>query len=261
MKRHLLLLLVGIAVLFVERARAATITSETFSVGANGWQGSTYLEGSWTFTGGAARVRFPSGFVPVFSTGTLSNLTTASSGSFTGNYTAAGINSVGFRFNASAELPSGVSLWMGDDSNTYFRLFDDVTQTNVWYTLSASLVSPEAGGWEAIAGSLTNFTAVLQNVRFIAIRIARSGVMSQQFVIDDIFLGRQPTATVTMQAGGDHQTLWDGLISNRMYNVEVTTNLILPNWFIFDSFTATNTTHHFTEPAINECLYYRLIIP
>ncbi len=262
MRVLLLIVFMGITVVVSGRSRAAAITTETFAVGANGWQGSSFLEGSWTFTGGAARVRFPqSGLFPIFSTGTLSNTMTATAGSFTGNFAVAGINVVGFRFNASTELPSGVSLWMGDESNTYVRLFDEVTQTNVWYTLAASLVSPETGGWDAVAGSLVNFTTVLQDVRFVAVRIARSGVVSQQFVIDDIFLGRQPKATAMMPADGSHQTLWDGLISNTMYNVEVTTNLTLPNWSIIDSFTATNTIHQRAVPEINEWLYYRLTIP
>jgi len=262
MKTRMLFLLVGVAMNFAGQSGAATVTSETFSAGANGWQGSSFLEGSWTFTGGAARVRFPnSGLFPIFSSGTLSNLTTATSGSFTGDFVAAGINVVGFRFNASTELPSGVSLWIGDGNNTYFYMFDDVTQTNVWYTLSASLVNPEAGGWEVITGSLTNFNTALLNVRFVAIRVARSGVLSQQFVIDDLFLGRQPNATVMMQDGEDHQTMWDGLISNVMYNVEASTDLILPTWFIIDSFIATNIVHHRSEPVVGECMYYRLNIP
>src|SRR5690606_14668141 len=103
------------------------------------------------------------------------------SGSFTGNYTVVGINQIGFNLNAS-DLPGGITLQFGDGDNTYARFFE-ISETGTWYSLSASLISAEEGKWVALLGSLTNFNAVLENVKFVAIRIARSGVSPQQYVI------------------------------------------------------------------------------
>lgn len=261
MRRLLFAAIIGISSAFPQLVCAASITTETFSAGASGWQGTSFLEGTWSFTGGAARLRFPnSGLIPIPSKGTLSNLTTATSGSITGNYAAAGINFIGFRFNASTELPSAVNLLIGGQSNTFFRSYE-VTESNTWYSFTASLSSLAAGGWQTLEGSVSNFAATMQDVRFIAIQVARSGVTNQQYVIDDIFLGRQPTALAPLVTSGQHLASWDFLQSNVTYRVESTTNLILQEWSEVETIIATGMTYQAAYPSSDVPVFYRIVKP
>jgi len=248
--------------LWASEAGAAVLTNETFTFGANGWQGSLSLgNGSWSYTGGAARITFNDTTpISIPDTGTLSNLAGATSGSFTGDYVNAGINLIRFRFYAPSELPSGVTLLWGGLSNIYFRHFT-VSQTGVWYDLHASLASSGHGEWNALQGSLSNFYTVLQNVQFVAIHVARSGVQKQHFVIDDVSVARQPAAS--MITHGDHlgATVWGDLITDVHYQVEASTNLIEPTWDIIESFTATSIVHQISHPENMNAIFYRMVMP
>lgn len=265
MRAMLIPVMLGVIAASTGSATAASITSETFSAGANGWQGSGFLEGTWSFTGGAARIKFPnSGMFPIPSIGTLSNLASATSGAITGNYAAADINMLGFGFYAGADLPSSVNLSWGGNGNVYIRSFSSENfnfQTQSWHTMSASLASAAIGEWQALQGSLTNFQAALSNVNFVAIRVARSGVANQEFVVDDIVLGRQPAAAGIAKTGVDGVIHWTGLISNRAYRIESSANLLEPAWNVLESFNATDTTYPFEYPATNHAEYFRIVAP
>lgn len=241
---------------------AAGLTNEAFTFGANGWQGSLTLgNGSWSYTGGAVRITFNDTTpISIPDTGTLSNLPGATSGSFTGDYLEAGINLIRFRFYAPTELPSGVTLLWGGLSNIYFRQFT-ISQTGVWYNLDASLASPGRGEWNALQGSLTNFNTVLQNVKFVAIRVARSGVQKQQFVIDDVSITRQPVASAVSYGENLGAIVWADLITDVHYQVEATTNLIEPAWDMIESFTATSIVHQISHPETMNAIFYRMVMP
>lgn len=201
---------------------AASYTTETFSAGAGGWQGSSELgTGSWTYTGGVAKLTFSdTGFVAIPDVGSLSNNGTASGGAFTGNYVAAGIEVMGFRFLSNTDMPSSVRLHLVGPTSEYRRIFYP-SQTGVWVTLAASLASAEAGGWDRIGGPNTDFLNVLQDVRRVSIKVDRAGSTVRQYFMDEIFLGRRPAASaMAMGTQGLVAVQVDSLQSNVTYRVE-----------------------------------------
>ena len=104
----------------VSTGSSAQITTEQFNAGAGGWQGSSSFGGTWTFTGGAARVTCPdTGYIAIPEVGRRSNLPTASGGAFTGNFEAAGIELIGFSFFADTETPNSGRLVLGGPSSIY----------------------------------------------------------------------------------------------------------------------------------------------
>ncbi len=247
----------------LQSLEAASLTTETFTAGANGWQGSVEFEGSWTISGGIAELQFAdTGIIAIPSKGTLSNLTSATSGSFTGDYIAAGINLLDFRFHVGPERPSSVDIFWGDTTNVYFRSFTTnnfMMQTQSWHTISASLSGPDEGAWSALTGSITNFYTSLQNVRYIAIRIARSGTLAQNFALDDIRLARQPSASGTSL--GEPVIQWNDLIAGNNYTVEGSTNLIDPAWAFVDTISPTGTTYEFIPAVDHPFAVYRILMP
>jgi hypothetical protein len=222
-------------------AQAAQTAIEKFSSGANGWAGTSELfTGTWSFTGGAARISFAAIGIGFPEIGTLSNTPSATSGSFTGNYDAAGIEVIGFSFYAPSALPASSAVeveWAGSTS-LYRRAFS-VAQTGVWYHFSASLKAEDKSSWTVIAGSMEDFAAARQSVRRVALRVARTLTSAHQFVFDDIFIAGQPGGA-SLSGGG---IVWDGLLSGVAYQVQSTTNLIAASWTGVESLTATGFFH------------------
>jgi hypothetical protein len=222
---------------------AAQPAVEGFSGGANGWVGVTeYGTGTWTFTGGVARVVFAP--VPLFpDIGTLSNAPGATSGSFTGNFDNAGIDVVGFSFLALNALPASsvVELEWGGGTSVYRRSFS-ITQTGLWYNCVASLLEEDKNQWTVSKGSLTDFATARQSVTHVAVRLARTLSVSHQFLIDDLFVAGMPgSASMTRDATGRIE--WDGLLAGIGYQVQSTTNLIAAPWVAVESLTATGILH------------------
>jgi hypothetical protein len=213
-----------------------------FDSSAENWVGSSQIgTGSWNFTGGVARLSFSDTFPIFFDSGTLSNLPSASSGSFTGNYDAAGIRAIGFSFLATTAKPSGVVLEIGGVTSVYQRQFS-VATTGVWHHFSASLASVQEGGWTNLAGPVGDFASVRQNVRYVTIKIARDASAGpRQYLIDNIFLGREPVAGDVLQPGGSFRLLGEDLQSNLTYYVESSPE-VTGTWSVAQSFVATNQT-------------------
>lgn len=226
----------------VFHAQAAQPVVESFASGANGWAGSSAFGlGTWSFTGGTARLTV-SPFGPGFPDScVLSNTPAATSGSFTGDYNVAGIEAIGFSFMAPSVLPasSAVELeWRGSTS-VYRRAFS-VMQTGVWYHFSASLQEMDKSQWTVIAGSLDNFAAALQSVNRVAIRLEIRGLsVPYQLVMDDLFIAGQPGGA---SLSGDG-IVWDGLVAGLGYQVQSTTNLVASAWTGVESLTATGFLH------------------
>lgn len=88
----------------------------------------------------------------------MSNLTTASGGAITGNYDAAGIELIGFRFFSATELPSSVHLELGGTTTSFQTIFYP-SVTGVWQTFAASLQSVELGGWTNLLGPVKLFVS------------------------------------------------------------------------------------------------------
>lgn len=242
----------------VSTGSSAQITTEQFNAGAGGWQGSSSFGGTWTFTGGAARVTFPdTGFVAIPDVGTLSNLPSASGGSFTGNFEAAGIELIGFRFFSATETPSSVRLVLGGPTSVYQTVFYP-SGTGVWQTLAASLQSVQMGGWTNLNGPETDFEQVRQNVKYVAIRVDRAGATARMHGIDDVFLDRLPAAgSLAVSTGGLLSLRADYLRSNTAYQVEAAPE-VTGTWSLAQTLVATNSSQSINVTNTAPQAFFRL---
>ena len=243
-------------------ACSAGIGMETFSAGASGWNGSVTLGGGgWSFTGGVARVTFVDTTpVPIPDTGVLSNSPSASSGIFTGNYVAAGIGMIGFRVMAPTELPSGIVLRWGGSTSVYQRQFF-IAHTGVWVACAASLVDVDAGPWTVIEGSADDFDAARQDVRFVSVRLQRSGTTAHAYLIDDMVADALPAGGVpSVLANGSVSMRWDYLQTNVAYRLESTPDLD-GVWTVEHIITATNRWMWVARTNTSHRLFWRLIQP
>ena len=243
-------------------APSAQITTEQFNAGAGGWQGSVAAgAGSWTFTGGAARVNFANTGFPVPFAGTLSNTPSASGGSFTGDFEAAGIELIGFNFFTATSLPSSVMLSIGGATSVYQRLFYPA-QTGVWQTFAASLQSAESGGWINPQGPPADFEGVLQNVKYVTIQVDRdANEVARQYVIDDIFLDRLPAAGgLGVATGGLLSLRADYLRSNTTYQVQASPE-VTGTWVLAQTLVATNRSQSIEVTHAADKLFWRLLMP
>jgi len=214
---------------------------ESFSSGASGWLGSSFFSGTWTFTGGVARVKFPNqGEFAFPETGTLSNSPSASSGSFTGNYDAAEISVIGFRFKAQHVLPSGLVILEWGGSTSVYQQGFAINTTGVWVTCTASLADDAQSSWSPIAGSLDDFAAARQSVKFVSIRMTRTGTLYQEFLLDDLYLAGQPSGSLLSTSNGTNFTFAsDDLVSNLYYSVE-SAPMVTGTWQTTQTWLATN---------------------
>jgi len=222
---------------------AAQPAVEGFGSGANGWEGtSSSFSGSWSFSGGIARVNFQADF-PFGDIGTLKSSLGATSGSFTGNYDIAGIDAIGFSFLAPYFPPSGevVILQWGGSTSVYRRSFP-ITQTGIWYNCVASMLEEDKSEWFVQKGSLNDFATARQSVTNVAVLVGRSLAVEHEFLIDDIFVAAMPGgASMTSSTNG--LIVWDGLLAGIGYQVQSTTNLLAAPWVPVESLTATGTLH------------------
>jgi hypothetical protein len=223
---------------------AAQKAVEGFTSGANGWSGSSEsFTGAWTFTGGVARISFAAIGIGFPDLCILSNLPSASSGAFTGNYDTAGISAIGFSFMAPSALPASGAVeleWRGSTS-VYRRSFS-ILHTGVWHHVSASLNEEDKSAWTVIAGSADNFAAARQSVTRVALRVARSITSSHAFIFDDIFVAGQPLGS-SLGVGMGGAIAWEGLLAGVGYRIEATTNLLGTSWSVLESIRATGYYH------------------
>jgi hypothetical protein len=241
---------------------SASIGMETFSAGALGWNGSVTLGGGgWSFTGGVARITFVDTTpVPIPDTGVLSNTPPASSGIFTGNYDAAGVEMIAFRVMAPTELPSGVVLVWGGSTAVFQRQFF-ITQTGVWVTCAASLADVDAGPWTVNQGAAENFDAARQDVRFVSVRIQRSGTAAQTYFIDDLVVDALPAGAAPPVFSGEAVTMrWDHLQTNVAYRLESATELD-GAWTVEQHLTATNRWMWMLSSNTHSRMFWRLTQP
>lgn len=246
--------------LLVHSASAASIYTETFTTGSNGWQGAA---GSWTFTGGAARVFFSNIAFPLPQTATLQSTPIASSGAFTGNYEEAGIEMVGFTFIATSVFSSIVFRWTGEwDGNTsvYQRLISGV-QSGGTYRFATQLVNSD--GWAFMSGNTDDFETARSSVRYVSVVITRAGVTNRTYYVDDIFLAGLPVATAIGRTETNALITWSPVRSNYTYVAEMADSPMSTSWTAFASFTATDTVAVVvdTNTPFPDQRTYRLVIP
>ncbi len=198
------------------RAWGAEIHTEAFAGGAGGWTASGSLQVAAVDEG--LRGSFAAQGFPVPESGSFVANPTASGGAFAGDYAAAGIQLVGFSFMARDVLPSAALVRWTGPSASFFRSFaGHVTRTGVWYRLAFPLKEEYAGRW--IGGGAEAFAAGLADVRSLEIQLTRTGVASQRYEVDDVFVDRLPTGACAVGTNGA-QVLCSALRTNTAYVVE-----------------------------------------
>jgi hypothetical protein len=232
--------------LLTANVQGAQIFSESFaSSSAAPLSSLSFGAGAWTYTGGAARVRFAK--TDPFALPDVATLRPAS-GSFTGNYAAAGIGVIGFRFRAEAQLPSNLYLEWAGGSSVYQKVFT-VHPSGGWQTFMASLASLEEGGWTVIHGTQEGFADALQSVTSVAIKITRTGSTAREYAIDDLFVDAQPQAAGGVSSDGNEFNLaWDALQPGLPYTIQESPSLNGP-WKDADTVTATSRLQQFSIPT------------
>lgn len=228
MKRGWVIVLM--AVLAISRLHGAELGVESFDGAPFGWTPATEFGiGAWAVGGGEATVTFfDTGTIPVPESGSLRHEQAVPT-PLTGDFRAAGVELIGFRFLAPTLPPSGVALILDCGSSVFHRLFQ-VEETGGWVTLAASVESAEAGGWKALAGSISSFDEALRDVRAVNIRVARSGVATVQYKIDEVFLGLRPAWTAVTAGESGPEAQLGNLFGFAGYRMERATDLIAGDW-------------------------------
>jgi hypothetical protein len=236
-KKIFVLTALACAALVPFRMRAATLLTETFAGGLNGWTNGLDAT-KWVVTNEAARVAFTFGLVP--KSASLEAGFTASGGGFCGDYAAAGVEGIGFSLVAEDLKPSVLKLEVTSGTNIFFQdLQPKLLMAGMTNNIFCPLIGPGIERWsgtsaEALPESLFGITRI-------AIRITTSGTAAQAFRLDDVFLDRLPVA-VLAESGSNHSPLitWGGLRTGTLYRIEQAAALEA-DWIAETYFTATNS--------------------
>ena len=171
-----------------------------------------------------------------------------SSGSFTGDYVAAGLQVLGFRFRAEGAAPSTLYVELAAGTSVYQRTFT-VAPAGEWQSCMVSLVDAESGGWTVKRGSRAALATDLADVRSVAIKIGRNGAAATAYEIDDVFVDGLPKASggVSMQ-DGDVSMTWEALQLGAPYTMQESPSLAGP-WKDAQTVTPTSRLQQFRLPA------------
>ncbi len=212
--------------LLATSAQAGPVT-ESFEDGLQDWQWSHFANATGSGSAGAAEVTFRPTGLPVPAHSTLLTL----SGPFLGDYDAAGIQLIGFRFMAASmpanETPFTVDLIIEGNGFIFSRSFEPA-DAGTWYTFSADVTSAEKGGWVNVAGGMNDFASLRQNVSAVKIRLMGSSPdQANQYFVDDVYLDYLPSVAVQDSPEGAIMEV-NAARENQSYRLQVSDNLLAP---------------------------------
>jgi hypothetical protein len=221
-------------------AGAAQRHTEEFDGGQAAWVKS----GSWTLsaTNGYLQGSFAPLPGPSAEIASLVATNSSSSGSFTGNYSAAGIQLCGLSFQAVDVLPSDVVLRWRGGTNAYFKLLTPIiARTGEWFHVLVSLESKVAGNWN---GSPTSsFAGALADVKSFEVQVTRNGTSAQRYRLDRFFVDAiaGPSA-VALGPDGATRVVWEAVHRDIPHMIQATTNLLTGPWVSVGPLPSTNGT-------------------
>lgn len=221
---------------------------ETFAGGASGWTSQVDAAGTAIgFGDGAAVITFGAQGFPSPALGTLVASNTASAGSLTGSYAAAGIQLLGFDVIATGAVPSQVFVEIEGPAGVLRRSFAGViTRTGLWYQVAAALPAADAGGWNESAPGCA--AGVLTDVRRVSLSVSRSGTAAQASRVDNFYLTGLPRGTSLRPPGGTAgETTWTDLCSNLVYALQAA-DAADGGWTDLVRITATGAEHTIQMP-------------
>ncbi len=231
------------SLLAAAQADAAGRYSESFSAGASAapLSGLSLGIGTWSFTGGVAQIVFSdSGYFAVPDLATLRPAAAA----FTGDFVAAGVELIGFRYRAEHHAPSSLYLEISGGSSVFQRVLSP-PPVGVWAYYMVPLTDAAGGGWTAKRGNIQDFAAALRDVKSVEMKVRRSGVATQAHTIDDLFVDGLPEAAGgTGAPGAGTMTVgWDALQSGMPYVLQASESLT-GSWSDVGPVVPTNRLHH-----------------
>lgn len=235
-------------------ASAASLGTESFSTGLNGWTNNIDAT-KWGASNQALRVAFGPNILP--QNASLEGGPGASSGTFCGDYVAVGVEAVGFSFLAENVLPSVLKLEITGGTNIFFQdLRPRMTAVGVWNNFLISLADRDASRWAG--ASATEFANALTNISRVAIRITTSGSSAQAYRLDGIFLDRLPSAT-TLIVSSANTTLvtFANLRTSFAYRVQSATDLTA-TWTNIAQLIASNRSETITVTNAAPPIFLRL---
>ena len=174
--------------------------------------------GSWAVTSGYFRATFAATepfaipdrltFVP-------------SSGLFTGNLAAAGIEVVGFNFYAATEAPSHVYVELKSGTSVFQRVLSPPVP-DTWTSYMVSLAGFSEGGWSVKRGSPEQFAQALTQVDALTINVQRSGASARECRVDNLFVDAFPEVVMTETSGGESGLvlMWTALQPGLAYRLQ-----------------------------------------
>lgn len=258
---------VGLLVCWCARALGAALTSEPFSVGANGWGAtnpslSVVHTNSFGNPAGHLVLTVPFAMIPnaygLMATGG------AAAAAFLGDYQAAGAEVLSFDLRAESFVPETNSLRVNvySGSNFYTRVYDGlIDATGVWYGFRFPLHDATLGGWRNVVGSNT-LAALLTNVTRIEFEFRSSLAGAQVFRIDNIGLERLASATAMEWTPAGALATWAPVQAGRTYHLEFgTIGEAGLAWTSEYSFVATASVHSVLSTASAPQRLFRLRWP
>ena len=254
--KRILLTLLGLLAL---TARGAQTYHESFDAGPAAAETTLSLgAGSWTISGGSAKVMFDE--TAPFTMPEVATLIPVS-GSFTGNYVAAGLGVIGFRFRAADQAPSVLYVELAAGTSVYQRVLGPVVP-GAWASYQVSLASTEAGNWTVKRGTREGFAAALADVKSVAIKVRRSGAAATEYELDDLFVDGLPAMVGGTTSAGQMSLAWDALQVGAPYRMERSETLTGP-WQDAGAVTPTGRQYQLkisADPAA-PLRFYRLRVP
>jgi len=250
-------ILFGLLLAMPWQALAASPWIETFSGSLGGWTNTG--SPAWRSTNDYAQVTFSASPTP--QTSTLIATGALDSAAFAGDYAAAGMALLGFKFRAEQVLPSGLTVrWMRTTNGFFRNLQADVLATGVWYQFYFSLQSKETGGWDGDPGDL--FTQVLAGVDTVALAVTKPATLAaSSFRIDDVVIDRLPAATqVTALSATTAMLRWEYLQTNASYQLDAA-ETATSDWSTVQSWPATNRQQDIIATGLTERTFWRLRMP
>ncbi|HMP76085.1 MAG TPA: hypothetical protein PKE12_07310 [Kiritimatiellia bacterium] len=254
------IILAMVLVLTVRRADCGEAHVEDFSDGANTSDASlAYGIGSWTFTGGTARVRMTK--TAPYAYPDVASLSPKAS-AFAGDWMESGHELVGFKFMAGSPAPSHLYLELLASAGRLYRKIFPVPEPGEWTTFMASITDGDGGGWIAVEGTIGEFQDALRNVERVSVNIQRAGALAVEHAVDDFFLDRLPRQVDARITSAGAQFSLDALQSGALYTLQASASLTGP-WQDVQTMAATNRLQHLELPLLPDASvkYYRLLSP
>ena len=234
--------------------------TESFETGTAGWQFGVDPDSVWSWATGAVHLAFDAIGSPTTRSSSLTGGSVASSAQFVGDYSAAGVQLIGFEFYPEDALPDGLTITLSaDGAGVVSDVTGRATTVGSWNQIAVPVTATATSFWQSVNGG--QLTDILSNVQEFRIDVGVETESAQGYRIRNIFLDLLPVAAdIQIPLASGPEIAWDHLRTNWNYRVDASTNLIDQVWASAGQFTATNRVTGFVAGTNEHFQIYRLVI-